>query len=189
MPFMVSLDAGMAVGVNLKKLVWNKLSSKGICKQYTKEHSFMECMLEHQMDCFKSGNQSCKCILENTHKTHFKLISTELNVCTNDEEYKCGLLEMFSCYSNKRVTEGCPLPCEAEEYQGQKMYYNQISVDSNSMVMEMKYSAMNAEIHEEYQVQDIYNFIGTVGGSLGLFIGFSYTGFIGNLMDYIMRVN
>ena len=57
-----------------------------------------------------------------------------------------------------------------------------------SMFMEMKYSTMNIEIHEEYKVQDIYNFIGTVGGSLGLFIGFSYTGFVGNLLDYIIRV-
>ena len=123
MPFMISLDAGVTVGVNLKKLVWNKLSSKGNCKQYIKEQSHMECMLKHQMDCFRSGNQSCKCVLENSHKTHFKLFPSEWNVCTNDEEYICSTFKMDSCYPNEDITEGCPLPCETEEYQGQKMYH------------------------------------------------------------------
>ena len=54
--------------------------------------------------------------------------------------------------------------------------------------MKMKYSTMNVQIYEEYEVQDIYTFIGTVGGSLGLFIGFSYTGFVGDLLDYFIRI-
>ena len=51
--------------------------------------------------------------------------------------------------------------------------------------MRIQFSTTNIQFLEEYQVHDIYNFIGTVGGSLGLFIGFSYTRFIGNLVDYI----
>ena len=33
---------------------------------------------------------------------------------------------------------------------------------------------MDVELHNEVLIQDIYAFVGTVGGSLGLFIGFSY---------------
>ena len=47
---------------------------------------------------------------------------------------------------------------------------------------------MNVQVYEEYEVQDIYTFIGTVGGSLGLFIGFSYTGFVGDLLDYFISL-
>ena len=65
------------------------------------------------------------------------------------------------------------------------MYLNRLPVGPNIMLMKIKYSTMDIQIQEEYQVQNIYNFIGAVGGSLGLFIGFSYTGFIGNLVDYI----
>ena len=75
-----------------------------------------------------------------------------------------------------------------EEYQGQTMYFSHRALGSNEMLMEMKYSTMNIRKHEEYEVQDIYGFIGTVGGSFGLFIGFSYTGFVENLLDYIIRV-
>ena len=188
MPFKVSLDAGNAVGVNLKKSIHKKLSSKGKCKYYTKEQSFMKCMLAFQVDCFRSGNQTCKCVPENNYKTHFEMFPIEWNACTKDEEYECGITQMIVCYGNKLVRKQCPLPCEVEKYQGQKMYYNRLPVNSNEMAMEIQYSTMNVNIHEEYQVQDIYNFIGTVGGSLGLFIGFSYTGFVGNLLDFIIRV-
>ena len=41
-------------------------------------------------------------------------------------------------------------------------------------------------MHNEVLIQEFGNFIGTVGGSLGLFIGFSYTGFVGQLIDYFM---
>ena len=188
MPFKVSLDTGLTVGVNLKKLVWNKLSSKGNCKQYTKDKSFMKCMLRNQVKCFRTRNYTCKCIPENNHKTHFKLFPVQWNACKNDEEYECSSDKMFLCYLDKMVTKGCPLPCKTVEYQGQKLYMNRRPVDPNAMLMKIKYSTTNVQVQEEYHVQDIYNFIGTVGGSLGLFIGFSYTGFIGNLMDFIMRL-
>ena len=85
------------------------------------------------------------------------------------------------------VTKACPLSCEVEKYKGQKIYLNQYPAMSNTMIMKMKYSTMNIQQYDEYEVQDIYTFIGTVGGSLGLFIGFSYTGFVGDLLDYFMR--
>ena len=189
-PFKISPDAGIAVGVNLKKLIWSKLESKGNCNHYTKDQSFMKCMLRNQVECFKWGNHHCKCIPENTHKTHFQLFPiSSWNVCTNDKEYQCGFQEMLSCYFNKIVTEVCPLSCEKEVYQGQKMYFNRLPVDANTMLIEMKYSTMNIQMHEEYEIQDIYSFIGTVGGSLGLFIGFSYTGCLEKVWNYVLRAS
>ena len=69
------------------------------------------------------------------------------------------------------------------------MYFNRLSVDANTMLIEIKYSTMNIEMHEEYEIQDIYSFIGTVGGSLGLFIGFSYTCFLENILNYVLRAS
>ena len=45
---------------------------------------------------------------------------------------------------------------------------------------------MDIEFHDEFLVFDWPTFIGTAGGSLGLFIGFSYTGFMGLLLDYFI---
>ena len=52
-----------------------------------------------------------------------------------------------------------------------------------------QFSTMDIDIQDEVMIQELYNFIGTVGGSLGLVIGFSYTGFIGQILDYFMPEN
>ena len=57
----------------------------------------------------------------------------------------------------------------------------------NIIQLGITYKTMDVEIHNEVLIQDVYAFVGTVGGSLGLFIGFSYTGFVGQLLDYLMR--
>ena len=189
MPFKISLNSGTTVGVNLKKRVWKKLPSSGNCKQYPKNQSFMKCMLEKQVECYRLGNQTCQCIPENNHKTQFQLFPIpSWKACTNDTEYICGFDQMLSCYYNKMVTKACPLSCEVEKYKGQKIYLNQYPTDSKKMIMKIKYSTMTVQMYKEYEVQDIYSFIGTVGGSLGLFIGFSYTGFFGDLSNFFVKI-
>ena len=58
-------------------------------------------------------------------------------------------------------------------------------VPQNEVMVRLQYTTMDVEIHDEVLIQELSNFIGTVGGSLGLFIGFSYTGFVGKLIDLL----
>ena len=53
--------------------------------------------------------------------------------------------------------------------------------------MVIRYNSKDVETQDEVLIQEPYNFIGTVGGSLGLFIGFSFTGFLGKLIDYFIK--
>ena len=46
---------------------------------------------------------------------------------------------------------------------------------------------MASEIHNEMLIFDLANFIGTAGGSLGLFLGFTLTGFAEQLLDFFIR--
>ena len=55
------------------------------------------------------------------------------------------------------------------------------------MVVIISLKSMEQEHQDEVWIQEIYSFIGTVGGSLGLFIGFSYTGFVGKILDYFIQ--
>ena len=43
----------------------------------------------------------------------------------------------------------------------------------------------NKEIHREYLVYDPLDFIGTVGGTLGLFVGFSFYDFLAIFIDLL----
>ena len=110
------------------------------------------------------------------------------NICKSNLEYQYCQQAMDNCYQEYMFLEECPLQCKQELYIGQKRNMNGFSVKSNSIFMRISYTSMETEIHEEVLIQELCNFIGTVGGSLGLFIGFSYTGFVGKLIDILFEV-
>ena len=57
----------------------------------------------------------------------------------------------------------------------------------NKIITGVMFSSVNVNHHNEVLMQEVYAFIGTVGGSLGLFIGFSFTGFVGQILDRFVR--
>ena len=43
------------------------------------------------------------------------------------------------------------------------------------------------EVHQEYYIYGPLEFIGTVGGTLGLFVGFSFYDFIAVVIDFMFK--
>ena len=62
-----------------------------------------------------------------------------------------------------------------------------LELKSNEILMGIMFNSMDVNYHNEVLMQEVYDFIGTVGGSLGLFIGFSYTGVIGQILDHFIK--
>ena len=50
----------------------------------------------------------------------------------------------------------------------------------------IRYTSKDADIFEEILIVDEISLIGSLGGSLGLFIGFSFFGYITTLLDVIV---
>ena len=50
----------------------------------------------------------------------------------------------------------------------------------------IRYTSKDADIFEEILIVDEISLIGSLGGSLGLFIGFSFFGYITTFMDVIV---
>ena len=189
MPKGFTSEVGINTMISVEKLVWNYLPSKGNRKNYSeKKYSYMKCMLKKQLDCFENHDNQftevCKGVPENAFKTQF-----EMYVCQTNLEYLFCYDKMKDCYFNEFDTSGCSLPCKEEKYKVQKIDLNGFGggIRPNIIQIGITYKTMDVEIHNEVLIQDIYAFVGTVGGSLGLFIGFSYTGFVGQLLDYLMR--
>ena len=84
------------------------------------------------------------------------------------------------------VLDACPLPCQKTVYKAEKMILKGNPTKSNEIQLAIGYVTMDVEKHDEVWILDTPVFIGTVGGSLGLFIGFSYTGFFGQILDYFV---
>ena len=109
-PLTISPEGGIYLRIELEKLIWNYLSSKSGCKDYNSDDeekgfssSYMKCLLEKQIDCYKlnAPSKGCKCIPENTFKTHFEIYNpmmSKWNMCETNSEYKICRKAMMKCY-------------------------------------------------------------------------------------------
>ena len=194
-PLIISSEAGKWVDANMQQLKWNYLPSKRNCRHYSiKEDTYMECVMKSQADCYLTNgpNEGCKCIPENSLKTYFEMYPTSWKPCQTTSEYKLCMDLWWDCshrryFSRKRK---CPLPCTKEKYKGQNYIADGMSskIPPNVVMVRIGYKSMDVETHNEVLIQDVSNFIGTIGGSLGLFIGFSYTGFVGKIIDLLWEL-
>ena len=57
----------------------------------------------------------------------------------------------------------------------------------NEISIEISFNTMDIEVHNKILTFDLATFIGTAGGSLGLFLGFTLTGFAEQVLDFFMR--
>ena len=96
---------------------------------------------------------------------------------------------MYECFYHKMVNEKCPKPCQRVVYKGMGGVANGFPTSPNMITIKTKFSTMDVDYQDEVWVQETHNFIGTVGGSLGLFIGFSVTGFIEKILGHFMKDN
>ena len=74
-----------------------------------------------------------------------------------------------------------------------QVYYNQLILQTPSIVnqatVEYVFDNELIEVYEEYLMYDIIGLIGTVGGTLGLFIGFSFFDVSSTIIQYIFSYN
>ena len=96
---------------------------------------------------------------------------------------------MADCGYKNEVRNTCPSPCQKIVYKTKKINAFGLPTKSNEITFWIEFDTMQIEKHDEVWILETYNFIGTVGGSLGLFIGFSYTGFLGRILDYLFFRN
>ena len=191
-PSIISLEAvNHHVFLDIKTIAWNYLPSNGNCKDYSIEagdSTYIKCLVKKTIDC--AINKDCKCTPEKNYKSYFELYPTFQKSCKNKTERTLCKLAMRFCYRQVQISKQCPLPCNKIAYDVQKRFMDSIcKIKSNQMKIRITYGTTDIEFHNEVLIQELGNFIGTVGGSLGLFIGFSYTGFVGKLIDYFMIHN
>ena len=144
----------------------------------------MQCLARQQLECFYSNQYGCrkKCIM-NGYKGVFDMYpNATLQACETKKVSECNFVAMTSCYFSENSTHMCLDPCNVEIYTT-NTYDFERTIDKQNITLFLKYQSMAIDVSEEYLVYDFPNFIGTLGGSLGLFIGFSYTGFIGSIID------
>ena len=189
-PFAMLTYPSTFMGIQYHKTVANYLPSKRNCKDKYKEGSYTKCVVKNQVDCYRINGpkNGCNCIPHNTMKTYFGLYPlNSWNLCQTNSEYRTCFDVMYECFYHKMVNEKCPKPCERVVYKGMGGVANGFPTSPNMITIKTKFSTMDVDYQDEVWVQETHNFIGTVGGSLGLFIGFSVTGFIEKILGHFMK--
>ena len=103
--------------------------------------------------------------------------------CETMEDYLCNFKPILDTAYYKGFKK-CPKHCKLAEYNGElAIYYD---YDNDGWISwEYIFDNELIEVYEEYLMYDIIGLIGTVGGTLGLFIGFSFFDVSSTISQYI----
>ena len=118
------------------------------------------------------------------------LASKEIPICGwSDEESPsrgCALDAFLIHYNEFRTIIGYKRPCHVLEYSGQTTYDKERFTD-NKFLLRYQFAPPEKKLYyTERLVVDTIGMIGSVGGTLGIFIGFSFSGITTNVLDFIM---
>ena len=111
----------------------------------------------------------------------------------NKEEWKCGEKIGEQVWYNVTKTNVCP----TLQYTG-KIFYEEIfekeyqSINYNDEVYKIKFKYVFASpetvtVYEEYLIYDTIGMIGSIGGTLGMCIGFSFATTISTMLSFFQR--
>ena len=95
------------------------------------------------------------------------------------------ILQLF--YS-KDVSGGCPNECSTMNYYGEIMTSKDPLIGKRAIALWYWFATDKIEVHKEYLIYDFGGLVGFVGGTLGLFIGFSFFDFLRWLLFTFKRV-
>ena len=106
--------------------------------------------------------------------------------CQSITDYSCLNIEMRKVLY-KKVNKNCPKYCYILEYTGRRTFM--LKTDDNTKYEKKWYYIFSSkeDVKEEYLLYDFTGFIGQIGGTLGLFIGFSFIHIIDMVLHFLKR--
>ena len=179
-PFVFRLEMAQEVILRFEKTIEKISGGDTNCRQYGgKEDTYLTCkhrnlVLEMEQKC----NTSCYLPM---HKTLMEVDGKSRPECTNSRDIQCQ--RTFYLVAENNMGESCLDPCEKFEYRGSVQ--NQEGFNNKALTLMIMLNTNEVSVFEKYLLFDLSTFIGSVGGSLGLFIGFSYFDFASMLIDFM----
>ena len=86
----------------------------------------------------------------------------------------------------------CPKPCSILEYSGKLDYwapkYDHYQQYNDTITIHLRFQSPEViTIYEEYLIYDFNGMLGSIGGTLGLFVGFSFSSAIELFINLLKR--
>ena len=155
-------------------------------------------LLDMDSKCTMNPEQSIKDILDsinlkpcsNPCMPNNSKLSEKLGKCKTAQEVYCMLhfaMDVHVLTSNK--LDDCQRPCSYTEYVGKLYKHTKFEGnDHNYVTWSYKFAFDDVKVNEEYLIYDTVGVIGVVGGTLGLFIGFSFKDLINDIIDFVQNI-
>ena len=179
--FEQTIQLGHRVKVNLKPVEYTYLNDDNQCSDLT----FLDQWKLH----LKNANFS-ECFQKCT-KSPF-LVSDDLSFCGWDSKSdSCPSKLIMKKYKEIRSEIGYQRPCNILEYMGQKTYDALRFEKKDGFEIRYQFTPPEMTLHfTERLVFDTIGMVGSIGGTLGMCIGFSFSGITSTVLEFIQsRIN
>ena len=104
-------------------------------------------------------------------------------ICETVEEFRCSHEVASQLKKNSKCLPICSQISFDKVFEYQD-HLKKLDVKRNVTVA-FRLSKTSMKVDEEYLVQDFVGMLGSIGGTLGLFIGFSFLGGVSHILDYL----
>ena len=172
-----SLNPGKLLNATLQPKKYKQLNhNNGKCRSRPFFEIFMPKLLSQKFE-------NCPMRCNPKFKTGFEVYDLDLAsipICKTKNEIHC-FLEVFFEVKDSILLK----PCNTLEFLGKIKSSHNFADNYQSLFMYTFNNPGLTIVHEEYMIFDFVTMIGSIGGTLGLCIGFSYTNTISYLLGYL----
>ena len=119
------------------------------------------------------------------YQTLVNLVANKsVKICESAQENNCMAQAIDNIWH--KASKECPKNCHILEYTGKVKYYQPNSLTA---IADWSYIFPLSEmvVYDQYLIYDFVGMIGSIGGSLGLFIGFSFLDLIFYLINLMQK--
>ena len=170
----------------MKYDAWIKIRQEKYIYLHTSDTIFKtkeDCIEESYYECaaskvIKKNFQGWESNVTHCFPSHLaNLVSNDTNIqCENEDQDETALYQFinYDFYNSN-----CPKSCSIVQYTGKLDYWDSWERKPNDSIFSLKVRfapPLTTTVYEEYLIYDIFGMIGSVGGTLGIFIEFSCSG-------------
>ena len=176
------LYPGHYVFISLKPTEYTYLAQEGQCSNET----FLDQWLPHLLESNFSSTD-CPSPKKCSHVSNF--VTKNISLCgwgyENLESRNCANVAIIRSYRDFMTTIGHKRPCHILEYSG-KTTYDTKRFEDRYITLKVQFSPPKMGVfNQERLVFDTVGMIGSIGGTLGMCIGFSFSGLISTVLETI----
>ena len=156
---------GHSIQLDLKQIKRNFLPLTSNCKEETAYDCLAKRVASTILD--HSGHIIC---IPAIHQTLVKMaFNGSFELCEEGQENYRMVLKVLDILSHAIKT--CPISCTRTEYVARQ---SKVQYSYPGLLLYWHFESTNVQVYQEYLIYDEIGMIGSIGGLLGLFLGFSF---------------